>query len=148
MSGANCSRSSTPEYLNRNAPPVNAELPPRASFGAVSIIATLAPASCADSAALAAALPAPITRTSILPSSAGVMHHLPFEANLAHSPAALKGGGLTSHPGKAGYAAFEHGSETHGRQRADDHRPGPQAHAGDGDAGHRHAEPGAGRRSD
>ena len=73
MSGASCSRSSTLEYLKRNAPPVNAELPPRASFGAVSIIATEAPASCADSAAFAAALPAPITSTSTLPSSAGVM---------------------------------------------------------------------------
>src|ERR1700730_12850004 len=77
MSGASRNRSSTLEYLKRNAPPVNAELPPRASFGAVSIIATDTPASCADSAALAAALPAPTTSTSTLPSSAGVMRHIP-----------------------------------------------------------------------
>src|SRR5271166_2486774 len=48
MSGASCSRSSTLEYVKWNAAPVNAELPPRASFGAVSIMATDAPASCAD----------------------------------------------------------------------------------------------------
>jgi hypothetical protein len=80
MSGASRSRSSTLEYLKRNAPPVNAELPPRASLGAVSIMATDAPASCADSAALAAALPAPITRTSTLPSSTGVIRRLPNSA--------------------------------------------------------------------
>src|SRR4051794_24976107 len=76
MSGASCSRSSMLEYLNRNAPPVNAELPPRACAGAVSIIATEAPAACADRAALAAALPAPTTRTSTAPSCAGVISRL------------------------------------------------------------------------
>ncbi len=49
-------------------------------------MATEAPASSADSAAFAAALPAPITRTSTLPSSAGVMHRLPNYAAKSGMP--------------------------------------------------------------
>src|SRR5713226_5837342 len=46
------------------APPVNAELPPRQCSGAISSINTEAPLSRADKAAQVAALPAPTTITS------------------------------------------------------------------------------------
>src|SRR5215470_12821024 len=58
-------RSATPSYTVRMAPAVNAVLPPRSASGARSSTSTSAPASRAASAAHIAALPAPITRTSV-----------------------------------------------------------------------------------
>src|SRR6516162_2817192 len=55
----------------RQAPPVNAELPPRQCCGATSSISTRAPPSRADNAAQVAALPAPTTITSNFSPPAG-----------------------------------------------------------------------------
>src|SRR5436189_1451377 len=92
ISGASATRSSTAPNVKRKAPPVKAELPPRASFGAVSSMATLAPISRACSAALAAALPAPITSTStrprsavVIPGSAPLLRHQSFRGGRQRS---------------------------------------------------------------
>ena len=61
MSAATSSR---PSCAKRKPPAVKYELPPFSSSGAFSSTSTRAPPSCAEIAAVSAALPAPTTTTS------------------------------------------------------------------------------------